>query len=259
LITNDLESKWNKQQKKRFECFGDHYYQEPNKYYHAVGISPPVANLPLPQPVANLPLQQPVAKLPLQQRPITIMPLQQPLANVPLLQPVASLPLQQPLPLQPAVLPAPLPAGPQLSPPLIVVTPPLPECTPESCKRVLQTIPEEDEPVEPRRQRTGTFNFLHLWLHHQQNHSSWQQKWKDQQEDAFNQKWTRGFGTLLNVWPFHLIEVDDQGRSRFWLTLLEKDRLQSLALLNLFPLTWSAPGCPHNALSRCRKTLTELY
>jgi hypothetical protein len=143
-ITNDLKGKWNKRQKKNFVHFGDPYYQEPCKYYHEVDISTPVANLLLQQPVANLSLRQP---------PIANVPLQQPLANVPLLQPAANWPLQQPPPLQPAVLPAPLPAAPQLPPPLIVITPSPLKCTPEICKRILQAIPEEDKPVDPRQQR----------------------------------------------------------------------------------------------------------
>jgi hypothetical protein len=102
-------------------------------------------------------------------------------------------------------------------------------------------------------------DFLYLWLYHQRDYNSWRQNWNEEQEEIFNQKLTWGFRTLLNVWPFHLIEVDNQCRSRFWLTLLEKERLQSLWLSNLFPMNWSASGPQHNALSRCKKSLTKLY
>jgi hypothetical protein len=106
-IKSDLSGKFNKQQKEDFEHFGDIYYQEPYKSYHAVNITPSVTNVPLQQPVPNLPLQQ---------------------------LPVFNLPMQQLLPLQPAIPPTPLPAAPQLPPSLIVITQPLPHRTPEVCK-----------------------------------------------------------------------------------------------------------------------------
>jgi len=99
-------------------------------------------------------------------------------------------------------------------------------------------------------------NFLYLRLYHQRDYNSWRLNWNEEQEEIFNQKWTWGFRTLLNVWPFHLMEVDNQGRSQFWLTHLEKERLQSLGLSNLFPMNWSASGPQHIALGRCKKSLT---
>jgi hypothetical protein len=81
----------------------------------------------------------------------------------------------------------------------------------------------------------------------------------EQQEELFNQRWIKGFERFLNVWPSHLIEGDDQGHFRFRLTRLEKERLQSLSLSNLFPTTWSTSGPQPSALGRCRKSLTELY
>jgi hypothetical protein len=107
-IKSDLSSKWNKQQKANFECFGNIYYLEPNKNCHAVDITPPFTNVPLQQQDANVPLQQP------------------PVANLPLQQPTQQLP-----PLKPAVLPTPQPATPQLPPLLIVITPPPPQRTQE--------------------------------------------------------------------------------------------------------------------------------
>ncbi len=72
--------------------------------------------------------------------------------NLPLLQPAANVPVQQPLPLQPAVLPTPLPAGPQPPQPLPVVPLPPPKLAPEVPKHILLAIPEEEEPAEPRQQ-----------------------------------------------------------------------------------------------------------
>jgi hypothetical protein len=150
---NDLNSKWNKQQRENFKLFGDPYYQEPYKFYHEVDISTPVANFPLQQPVTNVPLQQPpIINVLLQQPPIVNVPLQQSLPNLPLLQPAANVPVQQPLPLQPAVLPTPLPASPQPPQPLPIVPLPPPKLAPEVPKHILQAIPEEEEPAEPRQQ-----------------------------------------------------------------------------------------------------------
>ena len=102
-------------------------------------------------------------------------------------------------------------------------------------------------------------DLLFLRSYHQRDYSNWRRKWIEQQEELFNQKWIRGFETLLNVWPSHLIEVDNQGRYRFQLTRLEKERLQTLGLSNLFPTKWSTSAPQHNGLGRCRRSLTELY
>ncbi len=55
-------------------------------------------------------------------------------------------------------------------------------------------------------------DLLFLRSYHQRDYSNWRRKWIEQQEELFNQKWIRGFETLLNVWPSHLVEVDNQGR-----------------------------------------------
>ena len=102
-------------------------------------------------------------------------------------------------------------------------------------------------------------DLLFLRSYHQRDYSNWRRKWIEQQEELFNQKWIKGFETLLNVWPSHLIEVDNQGRYRFQLTRLEKERLQTLGLSNLFPTKWSTSAPQHNGLGRCRRSLTELY
>ncbi len=52
--------KWNKQKKKNFEQFGDPWYQEPYKFYHAAAHNTPVV-VPV-QPQQQL-QQQPVLQL----------------------------------------------------------------------------------------------------------------------------------------------------------------------------------------------------
>jgi hypothetical protein len=108
--------KWTKQQKKNFEQFGDPWYQEPYKYYHAAAHDTPVA-VPL-QPQQQQ--QQPV----LQQQPVgqpqpLLPPPQQPIVLPPQL-PVGQ--LIQPAPVQPQ------PVAP-VAVPQIVVTLPLPDST----------------------------------------------------------------------------------------------------------------------------------
>jgi len=56
------------------------------------------------------------------------------------------------------------------------------------------------------------FSFLQLRRSRQQNFSNLQQSWNDQQEQTFNQRWTRGLEMLLNIWIFHLFEVDNRDR-----------------------------------------------
>ncbi len=50
--------KWTKQQKKNFEQFGDPWYQEPYKYYHAAAHNTPVAGPPQPQQQQQQPVLQ---------------------------------------------------------------------------------------------------------------------------------------------------------------------------------------------------------
>ncbi len=131
--------KWNKQQKKNFEQFGDPWYQEPYKYYHAASHDTPVAGPVQPQ-------QQ------LQQQPV--------LQPQPVVQPQPGLPPPQ----QPVVVPPQLPAGQLIQPapvqpqpvapvavPRVVITPPPQERTPKIQKRRLPAIPEEDEATATRR------------------------------------------------------------------------------------------------------------
>jgi hypothetical protein len=72
--------KWTKQQKKKFKQFGDPWYQEPYKYYHAATHDTPVAFPLQPQQQQQQPVlqQQPVVQpqplLPLPQQPIVLPP-----------------------------------------------------------------------------------------------------------------------------------------------------------------------------------------
>jgi hypothetical protein len=141
--------KWTKQQKKNFEQFGDPWYQEPYKYYHAATHSTPVAVPPQPQQ------QQ-------QQQPQPV--LQQ--------QPVVQLQPLLPLPQQPIVLPPQLPVGQLIQPalvqpqpaapvavPQIIVTPPPLDRTPNVQKRWIPTIPEEDEATATRQPKVENPDF----------------------------------------------------------------------------------------------------
>jgi hypothetical protein len=125
---DNKSEKWNTQQKKNFECFGDIYQGEPYKSYRNVDIRPPLA--------IALPQQQVV----------------QPPVVQPQLYPPIALPYIPPAP--PAPPAQPQPAAPRLPVPLVVVTPPLRPFAQDSCKRHrLEAIPEEEEPVEPQRPR----------------------------------------------------------------------------------------------------------
>jgi hypothetical protein len=130
--------KWTKQQKKNFEQFGDPWYQEPYKYYHAAAHNTPVA-VPL-QPQQQLkqqpvlqpqPVVQPQPLLPLPQQPIVVPP------QLPAGQPIQPAPMQ-PQPVAPVAVPQ------------IVVTPLPPDRTPKVQKRRLPAIPEEDEATATR-------------------------------------------------------------------------------------------------------------
>jgi hypothetical protein len=136
-FSNNL--KWNKQQKKNFEQFGDPWYQEPYKHYHAASHDTPVAGPVQPQ-------QQ------LQQQPV--------LQPQPVVQPQPAVPPPQ----QPVIVPPQLPAGQHVQPapvqpqpaapvavPQIIITPPPQERTPKIQKRRLPAIPEEDEATATRR------------------------------------------------------------------------------------------------------------
>jgi hypothetical protein len=80
---------------------------------------------------------------------------------------------------------------------------------------------------------------------------NWKIDWNEQQS-------MKHIETLLNIWPFHLIEVYDQGNLKFWQTHLEKERLQSLGLKNLFPTSWPKPGHLPSVRSRWKRSLNAL-
>ena len=135
-FSNNL--KWNKQQKKNFEQFGDPWYQEPYEHYHAASHDTPVAGHPQPQQQQHQPVlqQQPVV----QPQPL-LLPPQQPAVlppQIPVGQPVQPAPVQ-PQPIAPVAVPQ------------IIITPPPPERTPKVQKRRLPAIPEEDEATATRR------------------------------------------------------------------------------------------------------------
>ncbi len=101
---------------------------------------------------------------------------------------------------------------------------------------------------------------LYPRTYYQEAHDSWKHKWNDQQDELneifINQLMT-SFEQLLDVWPFHLIEVIEQGHSRFWLTCLEKECLQSLGLGNLFTMSWPKPDCHPSAHGTLLKRYEE--
>ncbi len=131
--------KWNKQQRKNFEQFGDPWYQEPYEFYHAAAHDTPVAVPVQPQqqlqqqPVLQpQPVVQPQPPLPLPQQPIVVRP------QLPAGQPIQPA-LVQPQPVAPVALPR------------VVITPPPQDRTPKVQKRRLPAIPEEDEATATRR------------------------------------------------------------------------------------------------------------
>jgi hypothetical protein len=131
--------KWNKQQKKNFEQFGDPWYQEPYKFYHAAAHNTPVAVPVQPQqqlqqqPVLQpQPVVQPQPPLPPPQQPIVVPP------QLPAGQPNQPAPVQ-PQPVAPVALPR------------VIITPPQQDRTPKVQKRRLPAIPEEDEATATRR------------------------------------------------------------------------------------------------------------
>jgi hypothetical protein len=138
---DSLSEKWTKQQRQNFERFGDILYEELYKDFHVSEHATPVPNLPQPQ----IQLQQhPV----LQQQPVAqpqppVLPPQQPVAVPPQ--------LPAPQPNQPALLQP--PQGVQLPLPRIVIMPAMPRHTPYIQKRCLPPIPEDNKPIEPRRQK----------------------------------------------------------------------------------------------------------
>jgi hypothetical protein len=67
------------------------------------------------------------------------------------------------------------------------------------------------------------------------------------------------FETLWNDYPFHLLEVNDQGYVRYRLTRLEKERLQSLGLQRKFPTSFPKPDLLRNEHDRWKKNLQRLY
>jgi hypothetical protein len=136
-LSNKL--KWNKQQRKNFEQFGDPWYQEPYKFYHAAAHDTPVA-VPV-QPQQQLQQQPVLQPQPVVQPQPPLLPPQQPIVVPPQ--------LAAGQPHQPAPLP-PQPVAP-VAPPRIVVTPPPQGRTPKIQKRRLPDIPEEDEATATRR------------------------------------------------------------------------------------------------------------
>ncbi len=56
---NNKSEKWNAQQKRNFECFGDIYQGEPYKRYRNVNIGPPLAIALPQQQVVQPPVVQP--------------------------------------------------------------------------------------------------------------------------------------------------------------------------------------------------------
>jgi hypothetical protein len=122
---DNKSEKWNVQQKKNFECFGDIYQAEPYKSYWNVNIGPPLAIAPMQQQVVQPPVVQPQ------------------------LYPPIALPYIPPAP--PAPPAQPQPAAPRLPVPLIVVSPLLRPFALDGRKRHwLEAIPEEEELVEPQ-------------------------------------------------------------------------------------------------------------
>jgi len=75
-----------------------------------------------------------------------------------------------------------------------------------------------------------------------------QTNWRELQQ-------TKHYETLLDVWPYHRIEINSQGQSRFKLTRLEKERLQSLGLQNLFSDVISEAGPPSQRTHQMQKEL----
>jgi hypothetical protein len=128
---NNENKKWNAQQRRNFVRYGDIYRGEPYKSYRNVDIGPPLA---IAQP------QQQVA--------------QQPIAPPQQLYPPIALPYIPPPPPAPPAQPPAAAAAQQPPPPLIIVTPLPQPFTPISRKpHRLETIPEEDEPLEAHRPR----------------------------------------------------------------------------------------------------------
>jgi hypothetical protein len=67
------------------------------------------------------------------------------------------------------------------------------------------------------------------------------------------------FETLFNDYPFHLLEVNDQGYVRYRLTRLEKEHLQSLGLSQKFPTSFPKPDLLRSEHDRWKKNLQILY
>jgi hypothetical protein len=60
----------------------------------------------------------------------------------------------------------------------------------------------------------------------------------EEEENQFVNLLTTTFATLLDTWPFHLHESEEQGRTKYCLFHLEKECLQSLGLQNFLSTSW---------------------
>jgi hypothetical protein len=101
-----------------------------------------------------------------------------------------------------------------------------------------------------------------FYLHYPRTHDQaarnfWRCEWNNPQEkedEEIVNILTTGFKRLLDAWPFHLAEINELGQMRYCLTDLEKERLKSLGLQNLFSTAWPKPDPRCCRPSRWKKT-----
>jgi hypothetical protein len=170
--------KWNRQQRENFECFGNIWYQEPYKSYQTSEVSPPSCK-------------------------------------------------------HASAAAAPATTGPSAR--YIAHTtcrcccnpPPYQYCSSSllcRCARLHQKV-ENVPSLRPFQKKMSglsqekkdlwTFYLLYPRMNHQITLNSWKHNWDDQHDDKIVIILTTSFERLFNVWPFHRIEVNAQGCTRY--------------------------------------------